>query len=331
MRYPYHYLNDARAPLNEAHHRLKICTNFLYVLILRTRENFKCCEPNGNYVVINRITINKTTTIHELILGEALEALDELEKSSVDLAFIDPPYNIGKKFATTQKKLSDDKYIDWCKEWLDKIYSLLSNSGSLYLMAATQYMPYLDLHLRKTFHILNRIVWYYDSSGVQAKKLLGSMYEPIILCVKNKKNYTFNCDPIKISARTGAVRKLIDYRKNPPKPYNTKKNPGNVWYFPRVRFRMPEYLPHPSQKPELLLERIILASSNIGDLILDPFAGTFTTNAVAVKLRRNSIGIEIEPEYFEAGTRRLRDAMEGEEIANKHNYGKTPQAMDLHQ
>ena len=88
--------------------------------------------------------------------------------------------------------------------------------------------------------------------------------------------------------------------------YNSKKVPGNVWYFPRVRFRMEEYQEHPSQKPEVLLNRIIKASSKEGDIILDPFAGTFTTSVVAKKLNRKSIGIELDEDYFNNGIKRLK-------------------------
>lgn len=84
-------------------------------------------------------------------------------------------------------------------------------------------------------------MWHYDSSGVQATKYFGSMYEPILHCVKDKNNYIFNADDIKVEAKTGAQRKLIDYRKSVPTPYNTEKVPGNAWYFPRVRYRMEEY------------------------------------------------------------------------------------------
>lgn len=122
--------------------------------------------------------------------------------------------------------------------------------------------------------------------------------------------YTFNAEDIKVEAKTGAHRKLIDYRKTPPQPYNTTKVPGNVWDFSRVRYKMDEYENHPTQKPEALLERIIKASSNIGDVILDPFAGSFTTCAVANRLGRNSIGIELNPEYFEIGLRRTGVATE---------------------
>ena len=123
--------------------------------------------------------------------------------------------------------------------------------------------------------------------------------------MKNSNEYTFNADQILVEAKTGAQRKLIDYRKNPPEPYNSKKVPGNVWYFPRVRYRMSEYEKHPSQKPESLLERIIATSSNPGDLVLDPFAGTFTTGAVAKRMGRASVGIELQEEYIKIGLRRL--------------------------
>jgi site-specific DNA-methyltransferase (adenine-specific) len=172
-------------------------------------------------------------------------------------------------------------------------------------MTSTQAMPYLDLWLRERMSVLSRIVWHYDSSGVQAKKYFGSMYEPILFCTKDSKKYTFNASDVEVEARTGSVRKLIDYRKEVPTPYKTTKIPGNTWYFPRVRYRMPEYEEHPSQKPEALLERIIRASSNVADTVLDPFSGTFSTCAVAQKLGRKSIGIELQEEYIKIGLRRL--------------------------
>jgi len=181
----------------------------------------------------------------------------------------------------------------------------LKNNGAIYLMGATQFISYFDIFLKKKMHVLSRIVWHYDSSGVQAKKHFGSLYEPILFAVKDKENYTFNADDILVEAKTGAKRKLIDYRKIVPTVYNSKKVPGNVWYFPRVRFRMEEYEEHPSQKPEVLLHRIIMASSKEGDTILDPFSGTFTTSAVAMKLNRKSIGIELNNDYFNNGIKRL--------------------------
>jgi site-specific DNA-methyltransferase (adenine-specific) len=123
--------------------------------------------------------------------------------------------------------------------------------------------------------------------------------------VKDPARYTFNADAIRVEAPTGARRRLIDYRKPTPAPYSHDKVPGNVWYFPRVRYRMPEYEEHPTQKPEALLARIVAASSRPGDLVLDLFAGTFTASAVAQRLGRRSVGVEQEPDYVAIGLRRL--------------------------
>lgn len=238
--------------------------------------------------------------------GDCLEVLESIPNNSIDLIFADPPYNIGKKFGEFKDVWpSDANYAEWCYQWLDACICKLKPTGSMYVMTSTQAMPYLDLWLRERINILSRIVWHYDSSGVQAKKYFGSLYEPILYCTKDAKNYTFNASDIEVEAKTGAVRKLIDYRKEVPTPYKTTKVPGNTWYIPRVRYRMPEYEEHPSQKPEALLERIIRASSNIGELILDPFCGTFTTCAVAQRLGRRSIGIELQTEYVKIGLRRL--------------------------
>lgn len=239
--------------------------------------------------------------------GDAIRVLSELiPDQSVHLIFADPPYNIGKRFSGfVDKWESDEAYAGWCYQWLDLCIQKLKPSGTLYAMSSTQGVPYLDIYLRKRLHILSRIIWHYDSSGVQAKNHFGSLYEPILHCVKDRRNYTFNADDILVEAKTGAKRRLIDYRKSTPKPYNSQKVPGNVWYFPRVRYRMPEYEKHPSQKPEKLMERIIKASSNPGDVVLDPFSGTFTTCAVARRLGRQAVGIELQEEYIKIGLRRL--------------------------
>ncbi|MDB9481565.1 adenine-specific DNA-methyltransferase [Dolichospermum circinale CS-537/05] len=239
--------------------------------------------------------------------GDAVSIIsNHIPSESIDLIFVDPQYNIGKKFANFHDKWdSEEEYINWSYQWLDECIRTLKPNGTIYVMTSTQAMPYFDIYLRKKLTILSRIIWHYDSSGVQATKYFGSMYEPILHCVKNKNNYIFNADHIKIAAKTGAERKLIDYRKSVPTPYNTEKVPGNAWYFPRVRYRMEEYENHPSQKPESLLERIILASSHEGSLILDPFAGTFTTAAVAKRLGRQSISIESQAEYLKIGLRRV--------------------------
>ena len=240
------------------------------------------------------------------ILGDSLEVLKSMKSNSVTLIFADAPYNIGKDFGNNKDKWdSVHEYIEWCKLWIDECMRVLTDNGTIYFMTATQHMPYLDVYVSEKYNVLCRIIWSYDSSGVQSKKMYGSLYEPILMVNKNSKSkYIFNHEDILVEAKTGAKRKLIDYRKNPPQPYSSEKVPGNVWEFSRVRFKMDEYENHPTQKPEALLERIIKASSNEGDVVLDPFSGSFTTSAVAVKLNRVAVGIDMNEEYFEMGLRR---------------------------
>jgi len=255
---------------------------------------------------------------HTVFQADCIDVLtSEIRDGTVDLIFAAPPYNIGKRFVDfVDKWPTDADYADWCKGWIDACIAKLTPTGSMYIMTSTQCMPYLDLYLRDRMCIVSRIIWHYDSSGVQAKHKYGSMYEPILFCVKDPNNYTFNAEDIRVEARTGAKRKLIDYRKAVPATYSATKVPGNSWFFPRVRFRMPEYESHPTQKPEALLERIIAASSNPGDVILDPFAGTFTACAVAQRLERKSIGIERELDFVKIGLRRLGicDELDGEPL-----------------
>lgn len=249
---------------------------------------------------------------HTIYQGDAISILkNEILDSSIDLIFVDPPYNIGKNFnGLIDKWATDILYLEWCYEWIDLCLKKLKPTGSFYVMTSTQFIPYFDIYLRDKINILSRIIWSYDSSGVQAKNFYGSMYEPILFCVKDKNNYTFNSNDILVEAKTGAKRNLIDYRKNPPQPYNNEKVPGNVWDFPRVRYRMDEYENHPTQKPTALLERIIKASTNPGDLVLDPFSGTFTTSYVAKKMGRKSIGIEINEDFTKIGLRRVQEQKE---------------------
>lgn len=258
---------------------------------------------------------------HKIILGDVIESLNcQVLDNSVDLIFADPPYNIGKNFNGHMDKWDkDEDYLTWCYEWIDLCIKKLKPTGSFYIMTSTQFMPFFDIYLRNKLNILSRLIWSYDSSGVQAKNFYGSMYEPILFCVKDKSRYTFNGNDILVEAKTGAKRKLIDYRKNPPEPYKSEKIPGNVWDFSRVRYRMEEYENHPTQKPIALLERIIRASSNIGDTVLDPFSGTFTTSFVAQKEGRKSIGIDMQEEYVKIGLRRLNLSVEynGEKLTRQ--------------
>ncbi|WP_048785572.1 adenine-specific DNA-methyltransferase [Streptococcus intermedius] len=278
-----------------------------------------------------------------IILGDSLEVMKNMKNNSVDLIFADEPYNIGKDFGNNIDKWgSSEEYIMWNKIWISEAMRLLKDDGTIYLMTSTQFMPYIDIFVQENYHVLSRIIWSYDSSGVQSKKMYGSLYEPILMFTKTKSSkITFNSSDILVEAKTGAKRGLIDYRKNPPAPYSTTKVPGNVWNFSRVRFRMDEYENHPTQKPEELLERIIRASSNEGDIVFDPFGGSFTTAAVSKKLKRKSISIDMNPEYYKIGLRRLGLATEykGEKLTkdrkkktnNKSKYVRDADSKQVEQ
>lgn len=240
-----------------------------------------------------------------IIQDDILKSIRYINDKSIDLIFADPPYNIGKNFNGLKDSINQEEFLIWCYLWIDECFRILKPTGTMYLMNSTENMPFLDIYCRNIFCIKSRIVWCYDSSGVQAKKFFGSLYEPILMMVKNKNDYTFNTQDILVEAKTGSKRNLIDYRKKIPTQYNSTKLPGNVWNFNRVRFKMQEYQKHPTQKPEILLERIIKASSNVNDIVLDPFSGSFTTGKVAKELNRKFIGIEINNEYVMQGIKRI--------------------------
>lgn len=263
---------------------------------LFTEHSFEYMESDNSLVVFN----------------DCIDTLRHMKEKSVDLIFADPPYNLGKDFGNASDSWDDRKeYLSWCYSWIDECFRVLKDNGTFYIMNSTQNMPYISVYLQENYYVINDIVWTYDSSGVQSKKKFGSLYEPLIMAAKSSVSvYTFNYNDILVEAKTGARRGLIDYRKDPPQPYNTQKVPGNVWDFTRVRFRMDEYENHPSQKPEALLERIIKASSNEGDIVLDPFGGSFSTSAVAVKFGRKAISMDISREYCRIGIRRTGIAAE---------------------
>lgn len=248
------------------------------------------------------------------LLGDSLSMLKQIKPQSIDLIFADPPYGLGKDFGVSKDVWSNaNEYLQWCKIWIDECMRILKPNGTMYFMSSTQYMPLLDSYVSEKYFVINRIIWTYDSSGVQAKNKFGSAYEPILMITHSKNSkYTFNSEDILVEAKTGAQRNLINYRKTPPQPYNVTKIPSNVWHFNRVRYKMAEYENHPTQKPESLLRRIILASSNENEIILDPFAGSFTSCKVALDLGRKTIGIENNEEFFKIGLRRCG-------IANTHN------------
>ena len=230
---------------------------------------------------------------------DCVEYMRTLPDECVDLIIADVPYNIGKDYGNNSDKVNHNDYIRNIHLWIKEFNRVLKNNGTIFIYTGKQYYPYYYLEIEKTFTIQNQIIWNYDSSGVQAKTKYGSLYEPIIWATKHKKNYTFNKDFAMVEAKTGAKRKLIDYRKNPPQPYNTKKIDGDVWNFTRVRYKMPEYTTHPTQKPLSICDRIIKVHSNPNDLIYIPFAGSGSEIVSCINNNRNYIATELNRQYID--------------------------------
>lgn len=272
------------------------------------------------------------------LLGDSLKILEDIKSQSIDLIFADPPYGIGKDFGISKDSFENAfSYLEWCKIWIDSCMRVLKPNGTMYFMSSTQFMPFLDCYVSEKYFVINRLVWTYDSAGVQPKNKFSSSYEPILMITHDKSSaYIFNTSDILVETKTGAERKLIDYRKTPPKPYNSLKIPSNVWHFNRVRYKMAEYENHPTQKPESLLKRIILTSSNEGDIVLDPFAGSFTTCKVALDLGRKTIGIDNNEEFFKIGLRRCditqnynNESLEKIKIRKTNNKSKKDHEITL--
>lgn len=230
---------------------------------------------------------------------DCIDYMKTLPNECVNLVIADVPYNIGKDYGNKSDKVNHNEYINNISIWIKEFYRILKDDGTLFIYTGKQYYPYYYIEIDNIFTIQNQIIWSYDSSGVQAKIKYGSLYEPIIFATKHKKKYTFNRGFAMVEAKTGAKRKLIDYRKNPPQPYNTKKVDGDVWYFTRVRYKMPEYTPHPTQKPLSICNRIIKVHSNENDLVYIPFAGSGSEIVGCINNNRNYIATELNNDYIE--------------------------------
>jgi len=237
--------------------------------------------------------------VNKVYLGDCIEIMRTLPPESIDLVFADPPFNIGIKYDVYKDNLPYDEYYKWSEKWIQETYRLLKKNGSIYIAIGDEFAAEINIILKKTgFYFRNWIIWYYTFGQNQRKKFNRS-HTHILYFTKDPKNFTFNDKEIRIPS----ARQLVygDKRANP-----IGKLPDDVWQFPRVCGNFKERIgKHPCQMPESLLERIIKASSNEGDLVLDPFGGTGTTAAVAKRLKRNFITMEISKEYYEIMLKRL--------------------------
>lgn len=243
-----------------------------------------------------------------IICGDAFEVLTRLPQEQFDLLFADPPYNLTKDFGTQKfKQRSVDAYEEWLDTWLRLCVPLLKNTASVYICGDWRSSSAIQRVGSKYFRLQNRITWEREK-GRGAKANWKNAAEDIWFFTVSDK-FTFNTDAVKLRRKVMAPYKENgspkDWEISPEGNYRDT-HPSNIWTDISVPFwSMSENTDHPTQKPEKLLAKIILASTNVGDMILDPFAGSGTTAVASKKLGRDFVAIESDENYCLIAQKRL--------------------------
>jgi site-specific DNA-methyltransferase (adenine-specific) len=261
---------------------------------------------------------NLKSITNKIINQDILSAVKYLPKKFVDLLFIDPPYNITKKFNRVSfREMNNEEYEDWVDSWLSKLIVLLKENASIYICGDWKSSSAIFNVGSKYFQVRNRITWEREK-GRGAKANWKNCSEDIWFFT-NSDTYTFNVEKVKLRRKV-----LAPYRdeKRNPKDWNQSTSgsfrdsfPSNIWNDISVPFwSMPENTEHPTQKPEKLLAKLILAGTNEGDLVFDPFLGSGTTAVVAKKLGRRHVGVELDNYYCSLALKRLELAEKDKKI-----------------
>jgi site-specific DNA-methyltransferase (adenine-specific) len=262
-----------------------------------------------------------------LILGDCVEGLRSLEAGSVDLAFADPPFNIGYKYDVYDDRKEADDYLDWTRRWTAEVARVLKPDGSFWLAIGDEFAAELKMIVHRELGLSPRswVIWYY-TFGVNCKYKFSRSHAHLLYFVKDPTKFTFNHDDIRVPS----ARQLVyaDIRANPVgrlpddtwilRPQDAPESfgpEGDTWYVPRVCGTFKERAGwHGCQMPEQLLGRIVRACSKPGDLVLDPFAGSGTTLTVARKLGRRYLGFELSEDYARRAQDRLDAARAGQPL-----------------
>lgn len=254
---------------------------------------------------------------NRIICGDAFKVLETLPAEAFDLLFADPPYNLTKNFGENSfRQISGDSYEAWLDAWLSKTVRLLKPTASVYVCGDWRSASAIERVGSKHFTLRNRITWEREKGRGAAKNWKNNSEDILFFTVSDE--YVFNPDAVKIKRRV-----IAPYTKNgAPKDWERSENgnyrstaPSNLWTDLTVPFwSMPENTRHPTQKPEKLLAKIILASTHENSLILDPFLGSGTTAVVAKKLNRGYVGIELDESYCLLAEKRLDLAETNETI-----------------
>lgn len=250
--------------------------------------------------------------LNRTIHADLLETLPLLPNEFADLIIIDPPYNLTKDFnGNIFSARSNAEYINYVREWLPSVIDKLKPTGSLYLCGDWKCTAALQQVLSENMQIINRITWQREKGRGALHNWKNGM-EDIWFAVKDPSRYYFNVDAVKIRRQV-----IAPYRvQGQPKDWEETESgnfrttyPSNFWDDISIPFwSMPENTDHPTQKPEKLIAKLILASSKEGDVVFDPFLGSGTTSVVAKKLRRRYCGVEINEEYCCLAEKRLEMA-----------------------
>lgn len=249
-----------------------------------------------------------------VILGDTFSTLDLLPDAFVDLLFVDPPYNMDKVFGEERfKEMNDAQYADWLDAWVSPCVRLLKPDASVYICGDWKSSSAIQRVAEKYFVVRNRITWEREK-GRGALSNWKNSSEDIWFCTRGK-DYHFDAEAVKLKRKvvapyTDASGAPKDWERSEQGSFRLT-HPSNLWTDLTVPFwSMPENTDHPTQKPEKLVAKAILASSRVGDVVFDPFLGSGTTAVVAKKLGRRFVGIEIDETYACLAQKRLAMAEE---------------------
>lgn len=233
-----------------------------------------------------------------VLIGDCLDVLKTLRRESVDLVVTDPPYNIGIDYGRGKKADLRGDYWEWCRKWIYLCNRVLKPGGSMWIISGQEHAAEIDISLQlEDLVVRNRITWH-ETFGVYCHGKFGRCSRPIYYAVKGK-GFTFNREAVTVPSARQA--KYGDRRAA-----QGGKIMGDVWQINRVCGTFSERVKGvPTQLPEELVRRIVGVSSNPGDTVLDPFAGSGTIPAVATAMGRRAVGIELNPDYAEIAERRV--------------------------
>ncbi len=262
-----------------------------------------------------------------LIQGDCIAGMQALGDGCIDLAFADPPFNIGYNYDVYHDKLESDKYLHWCRDWLAQVVRLLKPAGTFWLAIGDEYAAELKVLMQRELglHCRSWVVWYY-TFGVHCKYKFARSHAHLFYMVKHPQKFTFNAAAVRVPSARMLVygdRRAAASGRLPDdtwilRPQDVPESFGpdeDTWYFPRVAGTFKEREGwHGCQMPEQLLGRIVRACSNEGEVVLDPFGGSGTTLAVAKKLHRRWLGCELSPEYAARIERRLTSIQPGDPL-----------------